>query len=59
MSKRLGLLVAGILSAISLALGGCAGLYFHDAGPAPSIRHEVGQLPFSEYWTGIVLWRNA
>ena len=54
MSKRLGLLVAGILSAISLALGGCAGLYFHDAGPAPSIRHEVGQLPFSEYWTGIV-----
>jgi len=54
MYRRLRLLVAGILSAISLALGGCAGLYFHDAGPPPSIRHEVGGLPFSEYWTGIV-----
>jgi transglutaminase-like putative cysteine protease len=54
MSKRLGLLVAGILGAASLALGGCAGMYFHDAGPPPLIRHEVGKLPFSEYWTGIV-----
>jgi len=54
MSKRLGLLVAGLLGAISLALGGCASKYFHDAGPAPSIRHEVEKLPFSEYWTGIV-----
>lgn len=54
MSKRLGLLVAGLLSAISLALGGCAGLYFHDAGPPPLILHEAGKLPFSEYWTGIV-----
>jgi transglutaminase-like putative cysteine protease len=54
MSKRLGLLAAGVLGAISLALGGCAGLYFHDAGPPPLIRHEVAKLPFSEYWTGIV-----
>jgi len=54
MYRRLRLLVAGILSAIPLALGGCAGLYFHDAGPPPLVRHEVGSLPFSEYWTGIV-----
>jgi hypothetical protein len=54
MSKRLSLLAAGILGALSLALGGCAGMYFHDAGPPPLIRHEVGKLPFSEYWTGIV-----
>ena len=54
MSRRLGLLVAGILGAISLALGGCASTYFHDAGPPPSIRHELAKLPFSEYWTGIV-----
>jgi hypothetical protein len=54
LSKRLGALAAGLLCAISLALGGCAGLYFHDAGPPPLIRHEVAKLPFSEYWTGIV-----
>ncbi len=54
MSRRLDLLLAGILGALSLALGGCAGMYFHDAGPPPLIRHEVGSLPFSEYWTGIV-----
>jgi hypothetical protein len=54
MAKRLRLLVAALLGAISLALGGCAGLYFHDAGTPPLIRHEVGKLPFSEYWTGIV-----
>jgi len=29
-------------------------MYFRDAGPAPVIRHELGKLPFSEYWTGIV-----
>lgn len=30
--------------------------YFHDAGPASAavLRHELGRLPFSEYWTGIV-----
>lgn len=39
---------------ISLALGGCAELYFRDAGPAPVIRHDLARLPFSEYWTGIV-----
>jgi len=54
MSKQLSLLAAGVLGALSLALGGCAGMYFHDAGPPPVIRHEVERLPFSEYWTGIV-----
>lgn len=48
------MLVGCLLGALSLALGGCASTYFHDAGPAPSIRHELGGLPFSEYWTGIV-----
>ena len=54
MSKRLGLLAAVLLGATALALGGCAGMYFHDAGPPPFTRHEVEKLPFSEYWTGIV-----
>ena len=40
--------------AVLLPLGGCAGMYFHDAGPAPAIRHELATLPYSEYWTGIV-----
>ena len=54
MFRLTGLLVAGLLGALSLALGGCASTYFHDAGPAPAIRHELARLPFSEYWTGIV-----
>lgn len=47
-------LLACALAALLLPLGGCAGLYFRDAGPAPVIRHELGKLPYSEYWTGIV-----
>jgi hypothetical protein len=47
-------LAAASLAALLLPLGGCAGMYFRDAGPAPGIRHELGKLPFSEYWTGIV-----
>ena len=54
MSKRTGLLIAALVGAVLLTLGGCAGRYFRDAGPAPSIRHELASLPFSEYWTGIV-----
>jgi hypothetical protein len=42
------------LAAVLLPLGGCAGLYFRDAGPAPVVQHELDKLPFSEYWTGIV-----
>jgi hypothetical protein len=52
--RRLSLLLASTLGALSLALGGCASMYFRDAGPAPEIRHELARLPFSEYWTGIV-----
>lgn len=47
-------LVACLLAAVLLPLGGCAGLYFRDAGSAPAIRHELATLPYSEYWTGIV-----
>jgi hypothetical protein len=43
-----------MLGALSIALGGCASMYFRDARPAPEIRHEISRLPFSEYWTGIV-----
>ena len=40
---------------MALALGGCASTYFRDADPPPApIQHELGSLPFSEYWTGIV-----
>ncbi|HSD99170.1 MAG TPA: hypothetical protein VLB72_00375, partial [Burkholderiales bacterium] len=46
--------VAGLAGALALALGGCASVYFHDAGPAPTVRHELAKLPFTEYWTGIV-----
>jgi transglutaminase-like putative cysteine protease len=46
--------VAGMAGVLALALGGCASVYFHDAGPAPEIRHELAKLPFTEYWTGIV-----
>lgn len=37
-------------------LGGCAGMYFHDAGtpPVPPPRHTLADLPFDEYWTGLV-----
>src|SRR5262245_49323785 len=49
--RGLGLL---LLAALALPLGGCQGMYFRDAGPAPVIRHELASLPYSEYWTGIV-----
>lgn len=44
------------IGAISLALGGCASLYFRDAGPPPAapLQYTLRDLPFSEYWTGIV-----
>src|SRR5262245_61118567 len=53
-SGALRTLLACALTALLLPLGGCAGMYFRDAGPAPVIRHELGKLPYSEYWTGIV-----
>src|SRR5512134_312626 len=54
MIKLRSVLVAGLAGVLALALGGCASVYFHDAGPAPTVRHELAKLPFSEYWTGIV-----
>ena len=54
MFRRTASLAAASAAALVLTLSGCASLYFHDAGPAPSIRHELASLPFSEYWTGIV-----
>jgi hypothetical protein len=54
MSRRLNLLFAALLAALPLALGGCASMYFRDAGPPPDIRIELARLQFSEYWTGIV-----
>lgn len=37
-------------------LAGCQSIYFRDAGPPPSapIVYRPAELPFSEYWTGIV-----
>lgn len=48
-TKIIILLVLGLL-------GGCASVYFHDAGtqPAQALRYSLAELPFSEYWTGIV-----
>jgi len=39
-----------------LALGGCASLYFEDAGrpPDPPPRFSLDRLPWQDYWTGIV-----
>lgn len=47
-------LATALLVALSLALGGCAGLYFKDAGPAPAVGYTLETLPYFSYWTGIV-----
>jgi hypothetical protein len=41
-------------------LGGCAGMYFHDAGapPAPPPQHALADLPYDEYWTGLIFNGN-
>jgi hypothetical protein len=41
---------------ISLLAAGCQSLYFRDAGPPPPapVVHRLAELPFSEYWTGII-----
>lgn len=41
-------------------LSGCAGLYFDDAGtpPEPPPRFALEDLPFDEYWTGLVFNGN-
>ena len=41
-------------------LGGCAGMYFEDAGapPTPPPRHALADLPYDEYWTGLIFDGN-
>jgi len=41
-------------------LGGCAGLYFDDAGtpPEPPPRYSLVDLPYEEYWTGLIFNGN-
>jgi transglutaminase-like putative cysteine protease len=47
--------LSAALASVALATpGGCAGLYFRDVAPAAPVRYEIANLPFREYWTGIV-----
>jgi hypothetical protein len=49
--------VRSLISVLAaLLLAGCQSLYFQTAGPAPgeAIRYSLRDLPFREYWTGIV-----
>lgn len=44
-----------VLLAAAGVLGGCAGRYFHDAGPPPAVpAYTLASLPYKEYWTGII-----
>ena len=43
------------LAVLALTLAGCAGQYFHDAGPPPDApRVELSAWPYRDYWTAIV-----
>jgi hypothetical protein len=55
MRRRACALVVGL----AVALAGCAGRYFQDAGalPAPP-QHRLAEWPWQEYWTGIVFNGN-
>jgi hypothetical protein len=54
MLKRVGPVTSAMLASLALALGGCAGMYFKDAGPPPVIGYSLDSLPYFGYWTGIV-----
>jgi hypothetical protein len=45
-----------VILLLLVLLNGCASVYFRDAGtpPARALRYSLAELPFSEYWTGIV-----
>jgi hypothetical protein len=45
-----------LIIAVSVLLGGCAGLYFRDAGVPPyqPPRYVLAEWPYKDYWTGIV-----
>jgi hypothetical protein len=46
---------AACLLAAAFLLNGCASQYFKDAGaPPPLPRYTLAQLPYHDYWTGIV-----
>jgi hypothetical protein len=49
-----------ILILITLVQTGCAGKYFHDAGPPPATAapYKLAHLPYHEYWTGIIFNGN-
>lgn len=53
--------IRSILASLLLVpLSGCASLYFDDAGlpPQPPPRFALEDLPFDEYWTGLVFNGN-
>jgi hypothetical protein len=54
MCTRARLAARALLAALALALSGCAGMYFKDAGPPPAIAYTLEALPYFGYWTGIV-----
>ena len=49
------LLRIALLLLAALSLGGCAGMYFKDAGAPPAAEPcDPAHWPYREYWTGIV-----
>jgi hypothetical protein len=51
--------IRALVVGLAVALAGCAGRYFQDAGvpPAPP-QHRLAAWPWQEYWTGIVFNGN-
>jgi len=48
-----------LVAGLAVALAGCAGRYFEDAGPPPAPpQHGLADWPWQEYWTGIVFNGN-
>ena len=49
-----------VMMVCAAVLCGCSGRYFHDAEmpPVPPAQVELAGLPYSEYWTGVILGGN-
>jgi hypothetical protein len=48
-----------LLALVAVALAGCAGKYFQDAGTPPvPPQYRLAEWPWQEYWTGIVFNGN-